>query len=196
MSTRPRTDSVWSWLWFGISAGFLAVILGIGVVAVALPRVTGSVPLTVLSPSMSPSLPVGTMLIVRPIDAAQMHEIRIGDVISFLPHPNDPTLITHRVVGITSIADGSFVFRTQGDANATPDAPVREKQVRAVLWYSLPGLGWVNDLINAQGNRSWIVPAAAGALFVYAGYTGVSAAVTSAKKRRATDPTPQNGDPP
>jgi len=193
---KAHTDSAWSWLWFGISAGILAVILGVGVVAVALPRVTGAVPLTVLSPSMSPALPKGTMLIVRPIEAAQLHEIRKGDVISFLPNPDDPTLITHRVTEIISITDGDFIFHTQGDANSLPDAPVRGKQVRAVLWYSLPGLGWVNDLINAQGNRSWIVPAAAGALFAYAGYTGISSAVTSAKKRRAAAPTAQKGESP
>ena len=105
-----------------------------------------------------------------------MHTIRVGDVISYQPNPLDPTLITHRVIGITSLQDGSFIFTTQGDANAQPDAPVRSLQVRATLWYSIPGLGWVNNLVNAEGNRAWIIPTAAGLLFAYAGYTMVSAA--------------------
>ena len=180
----PRRDGFWAWLWYGVSAGLLAVILGVGVVAIAVPRFTGSVPLTVLSASMEPGLPPGTMLVVSPLEQDQMHQIRIGDVISYQPNPLDPTLITHRVVGITSLQDGSFIFTTQGDANAQPDPPVRSLQVRAKLWYSIPGLGWVNDLVNTQGNRAWIVPAAAGLLFAYAGYTVVSASVKAIKDKK------------
>lgn len=187
-ATQPaelrRRDGFWAWLWYGVSAGLLAVILGVGVVAIAVPRFTGSVPLTVLSASMEPGLPPGTMLVVTPLEQDQMHQIRIGDVISYQPNPLDPTLVTHRVVGITSLQDGSFIFTTQGDANAQPDAPVRDIQVRAKLWYSIPGLGWVNNLVNAQGNRAWVIPTAAGLLFAYAGYTAVSAGVTAIKEKR------------
>ncbi|AYG03303.1 signal peptidase I [Gryllotalpicola protaetiae] len=182
----PRRErGVWAWLWFGISAGLLAVILGIGVAAIAVPRFAGAVPLTVLSASMEPSLPPGTMLIVRPLAQDQMNQVRIGDIISFQPSPQDPTLITHRVVGISHVTDGRTIFTTQGDANATVDAPVHDYQVRAVLWYSLPGLGWVSDAINGQGNRVWIIPTAAGLLFAYAAYTAISTTVTAVKKKRA-----------
>jgi signal peptidase I len=182
---RPGAkDSVWAWLWYGISAALLALILGIGVVAIALPRLTGSVPLTVLSASMEPALPPGTMLVVRPLARDQMSRIRIGDVISYQPNPLDPTLVTHRVVGITSLQDGSFVFTTRGDANAEADPPVRSLQVRARLWYAIPGLGWVTNVVNAQGNRAWIIPTAAGLLFAYAGYTA-AAGVDAHRRRRA-----------
>jgi signal peptidase len=182
---QRRRDGFWAWLWYGVSAGLLAVILGVGIAAVALPRLTGSVPLTVLSASMEPALPPGTMLVVRPLAQDQLNQIRVGDVISYQPNPNDPTLVTHRVIGITSVADGSFIFTTKGDANAQPDPPVRSIQVRAVLWYSLPGLGWVNDTVNAHGNRAWIIPTAAGLLFAYAGYTVMSSAVTHRRKQKA-----------
>ena len=186
--TRPdrKQAGVWAWLWYGISAGLLAIVLGIAVVAVALPRLTGAVPLTVLSSSMEPALPPGTMLVVRPLAQDQMHEIRHGDIISYQPNPLDPTLITHRTVGITSVQDGSFIFTTKGDANAEPDAPVRSLQVRAKLWYSIPGLGWVNDLVNAHDHRAWIIPAAAGLLFAYTGYA-VGAASVEAHRKRARE---------
>jgi len=180
----PRKDSVWAWLWYGVSAGLLAVILGVAAVSIAVPRLAGAVPLTVLSRSMEPSLPVGTMLVVQPLEQHQLNEVRVGDVISYQPRPNDPTLVTHRVVSITSVADGSFIFTTQGDANAQPDPPVRSIQVRAKVWYSIPGLGWVNNLVNADGNRAWVIPTAAGLLFAYAGYT-VAAAALAHKKRQA-----------
>jgi signal peptidase len=182
---------VWAWLWYGVSAGLLAVILGIAVVAIALPRLAGAVPLTVLSPSMEPALPPGTMLVVRPIAQDRLGDIRIGDVISYQPNPLDPTLVTHRVTGVTSVADGTFIFTTQGDADAEADPPVRGIQVRAKLWYSIPGLGWVNNLINAEGNRAWIIPTAAGLLFAYAGYTVVATVV---EKKRATPRDAANGD--
>ena len=188
MSIRERgsRDGVLAWLWYGVSAGLLALVLGLAVVTIALPRLAGAVPLTVLSPSMEPALPIGTMLVVRPLSEAEMHTVRIGDVISYQPNPLDPTLVTHRVIGITSVQDGSFIFATQGDANAQPDAPVRSLQVRAKLWYSIPGLGWVNNLVNAQGNRAWIIPSAAGALFAYTGYTVISTIVKNVKEKDET----------
>ncbi|GAA4167823.1 signal peptidase I [Gryllotalpicola koreensis] len=183
---KPRKEhGAWYWLFYGLTAGLLAIILGIGVVAVALPKLTGSVPLTVLSSSMEPALPPGTMAVVRPLAPQQLGEIHIGDIISFQPYPNDPTLVTHRVIGITHLSSGNLIFETQGDANSAADAPVLGKQVRAKLWYSIPGLGWVNDLVNTQGNRAWIIPTAAGLLFTYAGYTVVYSAVDRAKEKRA-----------
>ncbi|GAA2015825.1 signal peptidase I [Microbacterium ulmi] len=168
-------------LWYGISAGMLGLVLLIAVLTIIVPKVVGGVPLTVLSPSMQPTLPVGTLLIVRPVTP---EELRIGDVVSFQPYPLDPTLVTHRVVGITQHQDGTFVFTTQGDANATVDDPVYGKQVRAVLMYSIPLLGWVSNWVNVQ-HKHWIVPTAAGALFAYGGYTIVSAAVAKKRERDA-----------
>jgi len=182
----PRERGVLAWLWFGISAGLLAVMLGIGVVAIAVPRLAGAVPLTVLSASMEPSLPAGTMLVVHPLAPDQMHEVRLGDVISYQPNPMDPTLVTHRVIGITPVSDGRTLFTVQGDANAQPDPVVHDYQVRAKLWYSIPGLGWVSDSINGHGNRAWIIPTAAGLLLAYCGYTLVAAVVQS-RARRAID---------
>jgi signal peptidase len=184
--TPPRQEKgAWYWLLSGVTAGLLAIILGIGVVAVALPQLAGAVPLTVLSSSMEPTLPPGSVAVVRRLQPQQLGEIRLGDIISFQPYPNDPTLVTHRVIGIEHVSTSGYVFTTQGDANAAPDQPVRAKQVRAKLWYSIPWLGWVNNYINPEGNRAWIVPTAAGALFAYAGYTVVSSAVDHAKKKRA-----------
>jgi signal peptidase len=184
VETTSRERGVMWWLWYGVSAGILAIILGIGVLAIALPRFTGAVPLTVLSSSMEPSLPPGTMLIVTPLAQDEMHLIRVGDVISYLPNPNDPTLVTHRVTGITSLSDGSLVFTTKGDALESFDAPVHDYQVRAKLWYSLPWIGWVANGINTDANRAWIIPTAAGLLFAYSGYTVIDAGVKSAKRRR------------
>jgi signal peptidase len=179
-----RHNSVWYWLIYGISAGLLALLLGIAIAAVFLPRIVGAVPLTVLTRSMEPAVPAGTLLIARPIEHGQVNEIRVGDIISFLPQGSDRTLITHRVIRVTQLDHGGVIFTTQGDANRYIDAPVRDFQVRAKLWYSIPGIGWLNDLGNPQGNRSWVMPLIVSAAFLYAGYTVVSSAFIYLRRRR------------
>lgn len=175
-------------LWLGISGGVLALVLLVAVLTVVVPKIVGGVPLTVLSPSMEPSLPVGTLLVVRPVEP---EEIRIGDVVTYLPYPNDPTLVTHRVTEIAHHEDGSRVFTLQGDNNAVPDRPVHDYQVRAVLMYSMPLLGYVSHWVNVD-HQHWIIPVVAGALFAYAGYTVVVA--IRDRRRRDRDPVADDAD--
>lgn len=179
-----KRDSPWYWLFYGVSAALLTVILGIAVIAVAMPRLMGAVPLTVLSSSMEPTYPPGTMLVVRPLAQDQLSEIRIGDVISFMPNSDDDTLVTHRVIGIRHYQTGGYTFTTQGDANANVDAPVHGFKVRAKVLYGIPWLGWVNNVINQQGNRAWIIPTAAGLLFAYGAYTALFSAIVCAKEKK------------
>jgi signal peptidase len=60
----------------GLSFGLLALVLVLAVMVVALPMLTKSTPFTVLTSSMTPSYPAGTLVIVKPTDPQQ---IRIGD---------------------------------------------------------------------------------------------------------------------
>ncbi|MEL5992003.1 signal peptidase I [Microbacterium phosphatis] len=170
-------------LWMGISGGLLALVLLVGVLTVIVPKAVGGVPLTVLSPSMEPSLPVGTLLVVRPVEP---EDIRIGDIVTYLPYPNDPTLVTHRVTEIAHHQDGSRVFTLQGDNNAVADSPVHDYQVRAVVMYSVPLLGYVSQWVNVD-QQTWVVLVTAGALFVYAGFTVVSAARDRRRRRQEAE---------
>lgn len=155
----------------GLGHGLLAVVLLLAAVTVVVPRVAGAVPLTVLSGSMEPALPVGSLVVVRPVDPA---DVRIGDVITFLPHPDDPTVVTHRVTGITHRTDGGRTFTTQGDANPAADAPVHDHQVRARVWYVVHHLGHLSTALNAA-ERHVAVYAVAGGFFVWAGSLWVGA---------------------
>ncbi|MEW6473982.1 MAG: signal peptidase I [Actinomycetota bacterium] len=75
--------------------------------------------LTVLSGSMRPTMPEGSVAIVIPVPPA---EIRPGDVITYNIPVGDRRVVTHRVVEIVEGGDHPVV-RTQGDANAAP--PIR-----------------------------------------------------------------------
>lgn len=85
--------------------------------------------------SMSPTIPAGSVAVVREIPAA---EIQADDVVTVDRRGDLP--ITHRV---TSVADTGGPARTitmRGDANASDDpAPYTVDTVRRVLW-SAPGL--------------------------------------------------------
>lgn len=151
-------------LGIGVSHGVLAVVLLLAAVTILVPRFTGAVPLTVLSGSMEPTLPVGSLVVVRPVDAA---DVRIGDVVTYLPHPDDPTAITHRVTGVTHRTDGGRTFTMQGDANDAPDLPVQDHQVRARVWYVVHHLGHLNSAVNVD-DRHLGVYVVAGGFFVWA----------------------------
>lgn len=168
----------------GVTTGVVVLLAALAVVLVVLPKATGSVPLTVLTESMEPTLPPGTLVVVRP---TPVDEIRVGDVVTYQIASGEPAVVTHRVTSVTAAADGSPRLITQGDANAVADPrPVQAAQVRGVVWYSLPGVGWANQLVN--GSRGWLVPTVAVSLLLYGAVMialGIVGSVRRQRDRRA-----------
>jgi len=156
----------------GLSIGVLLLVLGLGILVVGIPAAIGGVPLTILTGSMSPTLPPGTLVVVKPTPVEQ---IGIGDVLTFQLESGKPTLVTHRVVARTiDSASGEMRFTTQGDANDTADAdPVMPVQIKGTVWYAVPWLGWANQAVNGEA-RAWVVPGIATALFAYAAWMVIS----------------------
>lgn len=163
----------------GLSTGMLVIVAGLAVVLIVIPKATGSTPLTVLTQSMEPTLPPGTLLVVRP---TPLEDIRIGDVVTYQIVSGQPAVISHRVVAVESSSDGARTFVLKGDNNAEPDSsPVTAAQVRGVVWYSIPEVGYVNQLVN--GSRGWLIPVVAGILLAYSAAM-ITIGVTSAVRRR------------
>ena len=164
-------------LMFGIvllvAVAFLAAIL------IVIPKVGGAIPLTVLTQSMEPGLPPGTLIVVGPVE---FDDIKAGDVITYQIKSGEPAVITHRVIGFTSGDEGKLLL-LQGDNNALPDDPVREVQVQGRLWYSVPYMGFVNSAVNGE-NRSGIVAVIAGLFFAYAAFMVFTGIADSRKKKR------------
>jgi signal peptidase len=154
-----------SYLGGAAMAVVLVVILAIAAAAIVLPAATGSTALTVLTSSMEPNLPPGTLIVVRPTDAEDIHP---GDIVTYQLRSNEPEVVTHRVIQRTALADGQLLFITQGDANPAPDdAPVQQVQIRGTLWYAMPYLGWVSVWLTGPW-KTWAIPLAAFLLFGYA----------------------------
>ena len=87
--------------------------------------------------SMSPTIPAGSLAVVRQIPAS---EIRVGDVVTVDRAGKPP--ITHRVRAISPAGGDACTITTCGDANMTDDLqPYTVSHVRIVL-LSVPGLAY------------------------------------------------------
>jgi len=95
--------------------------------------------------SMSPTMPAGSLALVREVPVA---EVRVGDVVTVERQGKLP--VTHRVTSLSLGSDGrSGVLTMKGDANPVEDpAPYTVSTVRTVIW-SAPGLAqWVAKASN------------------------------------------------
>ena len=109
-------------------------------------RLLGLEVFTVLSGSMEPEYPVGSLIYVKKMDCAQL---RIGDVITFMV--DEDTVVTHRIAEIIPDENESNTlwFRTKGDANKQEDTnPVHYRNVIGKAVFSIPYLGYVADYIQ------------------------------------------------
>jgi signal peptidase len=146
-----------------LTLGVLLVAGGVVVLAVLVPRVAGATPYTVLTGSMAPAHPPGTLVVVRPTD-----EVEVGDVVTYQLRSGRPTVVTHRVVGLAWDGAGERRYQLQGDANSAPDAElVRQEQLRGRVWYALPWGGRLTTLIDPE-RRRLVSQVAAGGLLAYA----------------------------
>ena len=109
-----------------------------GVVCILLVVAAGAFHITLImfkTGSMSPTIPAGSLALVREIPAA---EARVGDVLTIARPGELP--ITHRVTSVSPLGGGLTGVTMRGDANDFDDpAPYAVKTARIVL-FSVPGL--------------------------------------------------------
>lgn len=114
-----------------------AVVAGVLVI----PMLFGAKNMAVLSGSMEPGIPVGSIVFVREADPA---ELRAGDVITYKIAGG--TMVTHRVVEIDTDAQ---TLITKGDANEVADnSPVAFENVVGKEWFHVPYLGYLSIYIK------------------------------------------------
>jgi signal peptidase len=88
--------------------------------------------------SMSPTIPQGSLAVVREIPAS---EVEVGDVVTVARESNLP--VTHRVTSIVDAGANARIITMRGDANRADDpVPYTVSSVRTVL-VSVPGLAYV-----------------------------------------------------
>jgi signal peptidase I len=155
---------------------FALLVAGAVAVVVVIPRVTHGQAMTVLSGSMTPGIPVGSIVLVRPVDPDQL---RVGDVATYQDEPGKPVYVTHRVAGINHLG-GQTTFTFKGDANRGADVkPVVPGQIRGRLWFHVPYLGRIRDDLKTPGGLTLTLAV------LLAGYA--LSQLTSGFRERSTD---------
>ncbi|MEX0151427.1 signal peptidase I [Microbacterium sp. LMI1-1-1.1] len=159
----------------------LLTLSAFALLTIVLPFLLGAHTYTVLTGSMRPGMPPGSLVAVRetPVD-----DIRIGDVITFQLRSGEPTVVTHRVVGTTSSTGGDRLLLTRGDANDVDDPPVQAEQIRGIVVYAVPWLGYPGVLLGGQ-ERGTLIVAAGVAIVGYGVALLVVDAVRGRGRRRA-----------
>ena len=162
-----RTTGPIGWLGGVVLWIVILGVLGVVTVAVAIPRLAGATPYTILTGSMRPTMPPGTLIVAKPVPVEQ---IGIGTAITYQLESGKPTVVTHRVVATGINGKGEHVFTTRGDANDVVDEePVIPEQIKGEVWYSVPYLGYVNTLVTGQ-QRHIAMIAVVSSLLLYAAY--------------------------
>ncbi|QCB93857.1 signal peptidase I [Cellulomonas shaoxiangyii] len=188
-----RGDSALAGLLSAVTTALLVAVLALAGALVVVPRALDGAALTVLTGSMVPTYEPGDVVVVRGVQDAAA-EVQVGDVVTFQPVSDDPTLVTHRVVDKQFTGDG-VRFVTRGDANGADDDPLVPEQIKGVALYHVPAVGHVSLWLG--GHRGTVVVAVAAALLVYAVLMLLRpdrATATSDDRTPAPDPTDDRPD--
>jgi len=115
------------------------------VVVLVLPAIIYAIPFIVdgyyssviMSGSMEPAVPVGSIVVTQKID---VDNVKAGDIIVF-QRSDSKTL--HRVID-KIVENDSYYFKTKGDANEDPDPwTVQPDQVHGALLLTIPYYGYL-----------------------------------------------------
>lgn len=179
--TDDQPTNIWWWAKSIVSWLLLIAMVGLLTITIIIPRLTGAAPFTVLTGSMEPTYPPGTLIVVKSADPALLG---VGDAITFQWESGKPDVVTHRITAVQYTAKGDLRFTTQGDANRVPDErPVVPEQIRGKVWYAVPYVGYVNNYITGK-QRSALLVVAVGGLLLYAVWMFASSGRDKSRTRR------------
>jgi signal peptidase len=124
-----------------IATNILAAMILIMAMLLVGVRMVGYTPFVVLSGSMEPAYPTGSLIYVK---KAAPEAVRVGDPITF--QMSGGMTATHRVVAIDA---ANRTFTTKGDANNTADgSPVPFGSLIGIPTLCLPYLGYVSAFLS------------------------------------------------
>jgi signal peptidase len=179
--------------WYSVVVQVLAWMVALAaftliVALVIVPRLVGATPYTILTGSMVPNLPPGTVVVDRP---TAFSAIRNGDVVTYQLRSGESDVVTHRVIAKNVASDGALTLTTRGDANPSADAlPVMAKQVRGVVWYAVPYIGYVGAF-GGSDQRALAARVVGALLLLYAAWVLISAGFRRSRRRRDTKLSPE-----
>lgn len=100
-------------------------------------NVGGFMMFRVVTGSMEPQIPIGTLLVTKQV---QIESIQVNDIICFRSQLSEiwGKIVTHRVINITRSGYGEILLETKGDANLASDVFLVDHTnfVGKVIWHT------------------------------------------------------------
>lgn len=110
---------------------------------------------TIVSPSMTPVIEVYDVVVNVRADTPK--DIQIGDIITYksTAPTSEGMTITHRVIAIEQLPDGTYEYMTQGDNNSEPDSTyVLFDNVIGKEIITIPKVGYIQFLLASK--KGWL----------------------------------------
>ena len=148
-------------IWNSLTTILVVMVVLLAVMLVGV-RLFGLQIYSVLSGSMEPEYPVGSLIYVKVVD---YKELKVGDPITYLL--DEDTVVTHRIVEVLVDEEDPSTIRyfTQGDANGIPDAKsVHYKNIIGTPVFMIPYMGYVSNYI--QNPPGMYIAISAGAILL------------------------------
>lgn len=130
-----------------VVGGIILVTVILLCIPLVLPKVFGYQVYTVISGSMEPAIPIGSLVYIREVEPEEVQE---GDVIAFYSASDNGAIIIHRVEK-NQVVSGQFI--TKGDANEEKDPlPISYERFIGEVRTSIPVLGKIlSMMVTVQG---------------------------------------------
>ena len=139
-----------------------------------LPRVFGYEIYTVISGSMEPAIPTGSLVYIKEMEPK---DVQVDDVIAFYGTKDAASIITHRVVE-NRVLMGEFI--TKGDANAAKDMnPAPYDNFIGKVAYSIPKVGGIALVLTGVYGKILAGGAILGAVILH----GIASVINSKREK-------------
>ena len=127
---------------------FILIVVVLLCLPLTIPRMFGYELYTVVTGSMEPVIPVGSLVYVKDVPP---EDVETDDVIAFYGAEDSAAVITHRVVS-NSVIMGEFI--TKGDANKTNDMnPVTYGQYIGKVQLTVPMAGTAAEILTGTQGK-------------------------------------------
>lgn len=135
---------------FNVCVSTVTVLTCVMVAIFTIPQLFHITPFVVLSGSMEPNIPTGSVVFTNKNDK---ENLRIGDVVTFgLSTGDDSVFVTHRVY---KLDEEKNLVQTKGDANDHADNFISKDAVVGTVICYIPRIGFL--LQGVQSNYGYLV---------------------------------------
>ena len=121
----------------------------------------------IVSQSMVPTININDAIVVK---RENNDHYKIGDIISFFSteYDNAGIVVTHRIVGKTSLDVKQSYYTTKGDNNPVPDMKsVATKNVYGKVMFIIPKLGYIQNFLSQPAHFILCILIPAGFVILY-----------------------------